>query len=77
MLDNILFKVGEYLTPCSPGDPGAIEMNWMKVGSNQLKEPDLTVKDFEKAVKVARPTVNADDIMQHTKFTEDFGQEGF
>ena len=76
MLDKLSFKVDEYLTPCSPGDHGAVEMNWMKVESHQLKEPDLTVKDFEKAIKVARPTVNADDIMQHAKFTEDFGQEG-
>jgi vacuolar protein-sorting-associated protein 4 len=69
-------RVDAYLTPCSPGDNDAIEMNWMKVESDQLKEPELTVKDFEKAIKVARPTVNAEDIMQHTKFTNDFGQEG-
>jgi vacuolar protein-sorting-associated protein 4 len=69
-------SVKEYLTPCSPGDNGAMEMNWMKVESHQLKEPDLTVKDFEKAIKVSRPTVNKDDIDQHTKFTNDFGQEG-
>jgi len=76
MLDKI-FKVDDHkLTPCSPGDNGAIEMNWMKVESDQLKEPELTIKDFEKAIKVARPTVNAEDIMQHTKFTSDFGQEG-
>ncbi|RIA87358.1 P-loop containing nucleoside triphosphate hydrolase protein [Glomus cerebriforme] len=69
-------RTRQQLTPCSPGDNGAMEMNWMKVESDQLKEPDLTIKDFERAIKVSRPTVNADDIKQHTKFTEDFGQEG-
>jgi vacuolar protein-sorting-associated protein 4 len=64
------------LTPCSPGDDGAMEMNWMKVESDQLKEPELTIKDFERAIKVSRPTVNAADILEHTKFTNDFGQEG-
>ncbi|CAB4376082.1 putative vacuolar sorting ATPase Vps4 [Rhizophagus irregularis] len=64
------------LTPCSPGDDGAMEMSWMKVESDQLKEPELTIKDFERAIQVSRPTVNAKDIEEHTKFTEDFGQEG-
>ncbi|CAG8571537.1 740_t:CDS:2 [Funneliformis mosseae] len=65
-----------YLTPCSPGDVDAKEMTWMEVKSDELLEPELTLKDFEKAIKIARPTVNADDISQHVKFTEDFGQEG-
>ncbi|RHZ47196.1 hypothetical protein Glove_587g8 [Diversispora epigaea] len=65
----------QYLTPCSPGDSGAKEMTWMQVDSESLLEPELTLKDFLKAIQIARPTVNADDIKAHTKFTEDFGQE--
>ncbi|CAI2170179.1 12479_t:CDS:2 [Funneliformis geosporum] len=68
--------IKKYLTPCSPGDAEAKEMTWMEVNSDELLEPDLTLKDFEKAIKIARPTVNADDISQHVKFTVDFGQEG-
>ncbi|CAG8442795.1 1829_t:CDS:2 [Diversispora eburnea] len=65
----------QYLTPCSPGDLGAKEMTWMQVDSDSLLEPELTLKDFIKAIQIARPTVNADDIKAHTKFTTDFGQE--
>jgi len=27
------------LTPCSPGAPGAMEMNWMNVPGEKLLEP--------------------------------------
>lgn len=29
----------DLLTPCSPGDPGAIEKNWMDVPGDKLSEP--------------------------------------
>ena len=63
-------------TPCSPGDPGSKEMNWMELGTDELQEPPLTVKDFIKAVKATRPTVNQSDIAKQEDFTNDFGQEG-
>ncbi|WLF80880.1 Vacuolar protein sorting-associated protein 4 [Lodderomyces elongisporus] len=63
-------------TPCSPGDEGAREMSWMEIGTDELKEPPLTIKDFIKSIKSNRPTVNESDISNHVKFTEDFGQEG-
>lgn len=65
-----------YWTPCSPGDPHAIEKTWMEVGSEELFEPDLVVQDFIKAVQTGRPTVSKDDLKEHIKFTDDFGQEG-
>ncbi|KAG9288915.1 hypothetical protein G9A89_019537 [Geosiphon pyriformis] len=65
-----------HLTPCSPGDPDAKEMTWMEVEAENLLEPAIGFSDFLRALQVSRPTVNADDIKQHTKFTEDFGQEG-
>lgn len=64
------------LTPCSPGDDGAEEMSWLDIGTDELQEPELVVKDFIRAVKNNRPTVNAADIENHVKFTNDFGQEG-
>lgn len=66
----------EKLTPCSPGDEGAREISWQDIDTDELKEPDLTIKDFIKSIKNNRPTVNASDINNHIKFTEDFGQEG-
>lgn len=66
----------EKLTPCSPGDEGARELSWIDVGTDELKEPDLTIKDFIKSIKSNRPTVNSADIEKHIDFTNDFGQEG-
>ncbi|ORX66070.1 AAA-domain-containing protein [Linderina pennispora] len=66
----------EYWTPCSPGDPEAIEKTWSDVGGDELWEPDLTLSDFLKAVKNSRPTVNEADLSKQIEFTNDFGQEG-
>lgn len=35
--------VDDLLTPCSPGDSGAIEMTWMEVESDKLAEPPVTM----------------------------------
>lgn len=35
--------VDDLLTPCSPGDPGAIEMTWMEVDGEKLAEPAVTM----------------------------------
>lgn len=64
------------LTPCSPGDKDAIEMNWLQIEGEELQEPALTIKDFIKAIKTTRPTVNEDDLKKQLEFTKDFGQEG-
>lgn len=33
----------DLLTPCSPGDPDAIEMTWMDVEGDKLFEPPVTM----------------------------------
>jgi len=63
-------------TPCSPGDPQAVEKNWMDVDGHELLEPELTFADFMRSLQKARPSVSENDIKEHRKFTEDFGQEG-
>ena len=65
----------EKLTPCSPGDKGAMEMNWTEVESDQLLEPPLLRSDFEKAIKTSRPTVSAADIARNEEWTKEFGME--
>lgn len=35
--------VNDLLTPCSPGDPGAIEMTWMDVPGDKLLEPVVSM----------------------------------
>lgn len=68
--------VHDYLTPCSPGDPDGMEMTWIQVDGKKLKEPEITFKDFMSSLKSSRPSVSHDDIKQHVKFTQEFGQEG-
>ena len=35
--------VNDLLTPCSPGDKGAVEMNWNDVPGEKLLEPVITI----------------------------------
>lgn len=66
----------ERLTPCSPGQEGAIEMSWTDIETDQLLEPPLLVKDFIKAIKGARPTVSKEDLDRNADWTKEFGSEG-
>ena len=74
---NISQEEGTKLyTPCSPGDPDAEEISWVNIEADELEEPELTIKDFLKAIKTTRPTVNDEDLRKQEEFTRDFGQEG-
>ncbi|KAG6940779.1 vacuolar protein sorting 4 -like protein A [Chelydra serpentina] len=73
---NPSITVDDLLTPCSPGDPGAIEMTWMEVPSDKLLEPVICMSDMLRSLATTRPTVNAEDLLKVKKFSEDFGQEG-
>lgn len=68
--------VNDYFTPCSPGDPNAIEMSWAEVPGEKLMEPPVLYQDFVRAVKKVRPSVNQDDIKLQKDWTEQFGEEG-
>ena len=60
-------------TPCSPGDPAAVEKSWTDVESNELQEPPLRLGDFLKSLSSTRPTVTAEDIKKHEKWTAESG----
>lgn len=64
------------LTPCSPGAEGAMEKTWTDVNSDELMEPLLNVRDFERSIQINRPTVSAGDIQKHIAFTNESGGEG-
>lgn len=68
--------VDDLLTPCSPGDPGAIEMTWVDVPGDKLLEPVVCMADMLRSQANTKPTVNEQDLEKLKKFTEDFGQEG-
>uniref|UniRef100_A0AAV2KTY2 Spastin/Vps4 C-terminal domain-containing protein n=1 Tax=Knipowitschia caucasica TaxID=637954 RepID=A0AAV2KTY2_KNICA len=73
---NSQLVVEDLLTPCSPGDPAAIEMTWMDVPSDKLLEPIVCMSDMLRSLSTTRPTVNTEDLLKVKKFTEDFGMEG-
>ncbi|KAJ5551139.1 hypothetical protein N7535_000918 [Penicillium sp. DV-2018c] len=73
---KVLVEDAEKLTPCSPGDAGAIEMSWLDIEADQLLEPPLLLKDFIKAVKNSRPTVSSEDLTRNAEWTLEFGSEG-
>lgn len=65
------------LVPCSPGDPAAFAATAQELPEPELLMPlPVTMQDFVKALRTARPSVSDDDVTRHIKFTEDFGQEG-
>lgn len=68
--------VNDLLTPCSPGDPDAIEMSWTDVEGSKLKEPVITYNDFLKTLRTTRPTVNQQDLEKYVEWTSEYGQEG-
>uniref|UniRef100_A0A665VU18 vesicle-fusing ATPase n=1 Tax=Echeneis naucrates TaxID=173247 RepID=A0A665VU18_ECHNA len=68
--------VEDLLTPCSPGDPNAVEMTWMDVPGDKLLEPVVSMADMLMSLSKTKPTVNEQDLDNLNKFTEDFGQEG-
>lgn len=67
---------GDMFTPCSPGDPEAIEMTWEHIEDNKLVEPTVCLKDVEMSLSKVKPTVNQNDLNKLKEFQESFGQEG-
>ncbi len=65
-----------YLIPCSPGDPEAIELNWMDAEPELLWEPPVSMHDMESSLEALKPSVNESDLDRMHQFTADFGQEG-
>nr|ASF90250.1 hypothetical protein SPAR05107 [Bartheletia paradoxa] len=64
-----------YLTPCSPGDPAAIEKAWSEVEGPDLLEPRLTITDFLRSVGQVRASVQEDDVKRHIEFAAEGGSE--
>jgi vacuolar protein-sorting-associated protein 4 len=74
--DNPSVIVNDLLTPCSPGDKGAIEMSWIDVPGDKLLEPVLSMNDMLSSLANAKPTVNDTDLRKFKAFMYNFGQEG-
>lgn len=70
----------EQLEACSPGEPGAFAATLAELAdqglAGRVATPCVTMRDFEKALLKARPTVSSKDIEVQEKFTSEFGEEG-
>lgn len=60
-------------TPCSHGDPKAVEKTWTDIGSDELLEPPLKITDFLKSLDTTPPTVNDADVKRHLDWTREAG----
>lgn len=69
--------IDDLLTPCSPGDPEAMEMTWMDVPGDKLLEPVVCMSDMLWSLAITLLTMNADDLLKEKKFSEDFGEESY
>lgn len=68
--------VHDLLTPCSPGEAGAMEMSWESVPTDKLFEPVVTASDMLKALASSKPSVRKSDLAKFEEFTRDFGSDG-
>eukprot|EP00798_Chlamydomonas_sp_ICE-L_P020535 gene20535-27325_t len=64
---------------CSPSDPAAKKMTLTYFAENGLVKkvlpPPITMRDFERVLPRARPTVGKGDLEVFVKFTKEFGEE--
>ena len=70
----------EVFYPCSPGDPNAFTATLASLAeagkASQVETPLISMRDFEKVLTRARPTVSTKDLESHINFTKEFGEEG-
>lgn len=55
---------------------GAKRMQLWDVPPEQLKAPDVSVKDFESVLRHSHSTVSPEELEAYTSWTKQFGQEG-
>lgn len=68
--------VNDLLTPCSPGEAGAIEMNYDKVPNEKLLVPPVTASDLIFSLSIVKPATGKAELSKFEEFTRDFGSEG-
>ncbi|XP_062405561.1 vacuolar protein sorting-associated protein 4B-like [Sardina pilchardus] len=59
----------DLLTPCCPGDAGAIEMTWEEV--TDLAEPIICLDDVLKSLESIKPSVDQRHLEKIQRFTEE------
>lgn len=66
--------------PCSPGEASAFPATLTQLAeqgkATQVHPPKISMRDFEKVLLRARPTVSHKDLEVFENFTSEFGEEG-
>ncbi|CAL5223306.1 g5797 [Coccomyxa viridis] len=66
--------------PCAPSERGAVEATLTQLAEKglapQVQPPRISMRDFEKVLLRARPTVSGKDLKVFEDFTKEFGEEG-
>eukprot|EP01024_Parvocaulis_polyphysoides_P061054 TRINITY_DN6723_c0_g2_i1.p1 TRINITY_DN6723_c0_g2~~TRINITY_DN6723_c0_g2_i1.p1 ORF type:complete len:439 (-),score=108.31 TRINITY_DN6723_c0_g2_i1:387-1703(-) len=66
--------------PCSPGEAGAQPytlQQFVDEGKHQsVMTPKINMRDFEKVLIRARPSVASEDLEEYQNFTKEFGEDG-
>ncbi|KAK9866366.1 hypothetical protein WJX84_002817 [Apatococcus fuscideae] len=70
----------QILEPCSSGDQAAFPATLTSLISDgraaDIRAPDISMRDFEKVLLRARPTVSQSDLKSYEQFTSEFGEDG-
>ena len=64
------------LTPCEADDEGAVHIDLYDLASEELKVPDVTMKDFQQVLTHAKGSVAEDELTKFIEWTKEFGEEG-
>lgn len=63
-------------TPCSPGDPEALEMSYLDIKDEELATPLVELRDVIKALKQSHPTSTPESLQKYVEWTQTSGSEG-
>ncbi|KAL0250999.1 hypothetical protein GEMRC1_000213 [Eukaryota sp. GEM-RC1] len=59
--------------PCTPSESEAVEMKLMDIEPTRVGVPPVGRGHFEKSLSKMKPSVSEEDIVEHIKWTQEFG----
>jgi vacuolar protein-sorting-associated protein 4 len=66
--------------PCPPADPAGQEATLAQFAERGMADrvlpPAISMRDFDKVLARARPTVSTSDLEVFVRFTQEFGEDG-
>ncbi|CAI4215583.1 unnamed protein product [Parascedosporium putredinis] len=75
-ITNVLVDGAQRYTPCSPGDPEALEMSYLDIKDDELATPLVELRDVIKALKQSHPTSTPESLHKYIEWTQTSGSEG-